>query len=309
MTAQTMTGSVRVTRVGECAFGIVRDPRSRWTPPDANGKGSPLVRRLLILAMLASVLLTACASATPTPTSQPTAAPKPAASPAAAASPAGSPVVGASPSPSPSPAAAAAAGGGGTWATIRNALTSDLTLLSIGIILSILAVIAWSMSNRAEATPNEDQIVEMHHFVNDHFAKYVARGLAAEGVGPVAVSQDAAWRNVYLQHLRLHNELHPFVPPRHSWWGPIVSFACGGPVGLVVLYFTSFLPGRDTWWGPIVACCCAGALGIVPLWIIRRGVSPKIALRIFEGEIDEAVRRELDALRAAGQRANPAIAT
>src|SRR6185436_18716683 len=75
---------------------------------------------------------------------------------------------------------------------------------------SIAAIIAWKMSNRAEATPNEDQLTEMRHFVNDHFAKYVARGLAAEGVGQVAVSQDGAWRKVYIQHLRLHNELYAF---------------------------------------------------------------------------------------------------
>ena len=280
------------------------------------------MRRLLILVMLASVLLAACQSAaTPAPTAAPKTEAKPAASPpqpvptqegsgqaATAGSPAASPAVRASPSPSPA-AAAATGGGGSTWARISDALTNNLTLLVIGILLSILAIVAWSMSNRAEATPNEDQIAEIHRFVNDHFAKYVARGLAAEGVGPVAISQDPAWRKVYLQHLRLHNELHPFVPPRHSPWGPIVSFICAGPVGLVVLWFVPLMPGRDTWWGPIVAFICAGAIGIVPLWIIRRGVSPKIPLRIFEADIDEAVRRELDALRAAGQRANPAVAS
>jgi hypothetical protein len=125
-------------------------------------------------------------------------------------------------------------------------LTSDLTLVSIGVILSILAVVAWVMSNRAEATPNEDQLQEMRHFVNDHFAKYVARGLAAEGTGPVPISQDPAWRKVYLQHLRLHNELYAF----------------------------------------------------------RKDV----ALRLFASDIDAAVRRELEALQAAGQRANPAVA-
>jgi hypothetical protein len=103
------------------------------------------------------------------------------------------------------------------------------------------------MSNRAEATPNEDQFLEMRHFVNDHFAKYVARGLAAEGVGATKISQDAAWRKVYLQHLRLHNELYAFR--------------------------------KD------------------------------IALRLFVADIDEAVRRELAALRANGQRANPAVAS
>lgn len=211
------------------------------------------MRRLLILVMLMSVLLTACQSATAqVPTAAPTTASKPAASPpqegsgqaVTAASPAASPAVRASPSPSPA-AAAASGGGGSTWATIRAALTSDTTLLTIGIILLILTGIAWVMSNRAEATPNEDQLVEMRQFVNDHFAKYVARGLAAEGVGPVAVSEDAAWRKVYLQHLRLHNELYAFR--------------------------------KD------------------------------IALRLFTADIDAAVRRELDALQAVGQRANPAV--
>jgi hypothetical protein len=126
-------------------------------------------------------------------------------------------------------------------------LTSDMTLVTIGVMLSILAIVAWVMSNRAEATPNEDQLAEMRHFVNDHFAKYVAHGLVAEGVGPVAISQDRSWRKVYLQHLRLHNELYAFR--------------------------------KD------------------------------IALRLFEADIDAAVRRELDALRAAGQRANPAVAS
>ena len=126
-------------------------------------------------------------------------------------------------------------------------LTSDGFLVIVGIVLSLVTVIAWIMSNRAEATPNEDQLLEMRHFVNDHFAKYVARGLATEGVGPVAISQDSAWRKVYFQHLRLHNELYAFR--------------------------------KD------------------------------IALRLFVAEIDDAVRREVEALRAAGLQANPAIAS
>jgi hypothetical protein len=136
---------------------------------------------------------------------------------------------------------------GAFWASVRPMLTSDLTLVTIGVVLSILAVIAWIMSNRAEATPNEDQLLEMRHFVNDHFAKYVARGLAAEGVGATMISQDDAWRKVYLQHLRLHNELYAFR--------------------------------KD------------------------------IALRLFVADIDEAVKRELAALQASGQRANPAVAS
>jgi hypothetical protein len=125
-------------------------------------------------------------------------------------------------------------------------LSSETSLVTIGIVLSIAVIIAWKMSNRAEATPNEDQLIELRHFVNDHFAKYVARGLAAEGAGNVSVSQDRAWRKVYLQHLRLHNELYAFR--------------------------------RD------------------------------IALKIFDEDIDTAVRRELDAIRAAGLTINPAVA-
>lgn len=138
----------------------------------------------------------------------------------------------------------------GFWASLRpigQFLASETSLVTIGILLSIAVVIAWWMSNRHEATPNEDQLIEMRHFVNDHFAKYVAHGLAAEGTGEVAVSQDRAWRKVYLQHLGLHNELYAF----------------------------------------------------------RRDV----ALKIFTAEIDGAVRRELDAARAAGQRPNPVVVT
>jgi hypothetical protein len=156
--------------------------------------------------MLASLLIAACTSAaTPAPTAAPKTEAKPAAAPATGASP------GVSASPSPSPAAAGATRPPeSTWASIRSTLTSDTTLLVIGILLMIAAGIAWKMSNRAEATPNEDQSTEMRHFVNDHFAKYVARGLATEGVGPVKISTDPAWRKVYLQHLRLHNELYAF---------------------------------------------------------------------------------------------------
>ena len=103
------------------------------------------------------------------------------------------------------------------------------------------------MANRAEATPNEEQLGEMRNFVNDHFAKYVAQGLAAEGTGPVTISKNSAWRMAYLQHLRLHNELYAFR--------------------------------KD------------------------------IALRVYEENIDAAVRRELQALQAAGQEPNPAVSS
>ncbi len=93
---------------------------------------------------------------------------------------------------------------------VGSILSSDKTLVVIGVVLAIVAIIAWKLSNRAEATPNDDQLTEMHHFVNDHFARYVAHGLAAEGVGAVNISRDPAWRKVYLQHLYLHNELYAF---------------------------------------------------------------------------------------------------
>ena len=94
----------------------------------------------------------------------------------------------------------------GTWAM----LSTDATLLIIGLILTVIVAIAWVYSNRAEATPNADQLAEMHHFVKTHFAKYVARGLAADASGDVSISKDRAWRKVYLQHLHLHNELYAF---------------------------------------------------------------------------------------------------
>jgi hypothetical protein len=139
----------------------------------------------------------------------------------------------------------------GFWASIRpigTFLSTDTTLVTIGIVLAIAAIVAWKMSNRAEATPNEDQLNEMRHFVNDHLARYVAHGLAAEGAGTgaVAISRDPAWRKVYLQHLHLHNELYAF----------------------------------------------------------RRDV----ALKIFDADIDAAVKRQLDEAVARGQRANPAVA-
>src|SRR5215218_8444991 len=143
------------------------------------------VRRLLMLVMLISVALTACQSgSTAAPTAAPKTETKPAAAPAAAASPAAAskPAAAASPAPAAAPAAT------GFWATLRpigQFLGSESTLVTIGILLSIAVIIAWKMSNRAEATPNEDQLGEMRHFVNDHFAKYVAHGLAAEGVGEV----------------------------------------------------------------------------------------------------------------------------
>jgi hypothetical protein len=86
----------------------------------------------------------------------------------------------------------------------------DGQLSAIGIVLTVVVAIAWRMSNRAEATPTPDQLEEIRRFVTGHFASYIARGLVAEGVPPerVAVARDPAWRKIYLQHLKLHNQLY-----------------------------------------------------------------------------------------------------
>jgi hypothetical protein len=92
------------------------------------------------------------------------------------------------------------------------AFNTDGQLSAIGLILSAIVAVAWYLSNRAEATPNLDQLEEMRHFVTGHFANYVARGLAAEGAHPnqVSIAKDPAWRKIFVQHLKLHNELYSF---------------------------------------------------------------------------------------------------
>lgn len=131
------------------------------------------------------------------------------------------------------------------WKAIGATLSAESTLLSIGLALTIIVVIAWYFSNRAEATPNDEQLAEIRHFVNEHFAVYVARGLAGEGADTVIVSKDRAWRKVYVQHLKLHNVLYAF--------------------------------------------------------------RTDIALRIFDEDIDAAVRRHLAAVRAGGQKSRVVV--
>ena len=90
--------------------------------------------------------------------------------------------------------------------------TTNGQLTVIGLILGAICVVAWLKSNRAEATPNAEQIEQIRHFVEGHFARYVARGLAAEGVDPasVDVASDRAWQQVFIQHLRLNSELYAY---------------------------------------------------------------------------------------------------
>ncbi len=95
------------------------------------------------------------------------------------------------------------------WGAL-NTTNGQLTL--IGLILGAICAVAWRRSNRAEATPNAEQIEQIRHFVEGHFARYVARGLAAEGVEPAAVdvANDRAWQHVFIQHLRLNSELYAY---------------------------------------------------------------------------------------------------
>lgn len=117
---------------------------------------------------------------------------------------------------------------------LRWASTTDGILSIIGIVLTIIVAIGWILSNRAEATPNADQLAEIRRFVTEQFAKYVATGLAGTGsgvmyiladpendhcncthhmnlrTGSLRVSQDPVWQKIFLQHFRLHNELYSF---------------------------------------------------------------------------------------------------
>lgn len=157
---------------------------------------------------------------------------------------------------------------------IGGMISSDGTLLGIGIFLTVIVGIAWVMSNRAEATPNTDQLAEMRHYVNNHFAQYVARGLAAEGTSNVAVSQDRAWEKVYFQQLRLHNELYQFAPRAY---------------------------GRtQNFWVYGLAFLFTGLIGPIVIYIARRFQIPPTARQVFRSDIDQAVARELAAMRAVG---------
>ena len=97
---------------------------------------------------------------------------------------------------------------------VRDAMlyTTNGQLTIIGLILTAICIVAWLRSNRAEATPNAEQIEQIRAFVTGHIARYVARGLAAEGFDPTAVdvANDRAWQHVFIQHLRLNSELYAY---------------------------------------------------------------------------------------------------
>jgi type IV secretory pathway VirB2 component (pilin) len=99
--------------------------------------------------------------------------------------------------------------GGALWAALS---TANGQLVAIGLVLLAVCIVAWRRSNRDEATPNAEQVEQIRHFVTGHFARYVARGLAAEGVDPASasVASDRAWQKVFIQHLRLNSELYAY---------------------------------------------------------------------------------------------------
>jgi hypothetical protein len=135
----------------------------------------------------------------------------------AQAQPSPSPAARPSPSPAAKPAGVTpvAESGPFTGAWVTPALTA------LAAVLIVLGLIAWYMSNRAEATPNPEQLAEIGRFVEGDFARYVARGLAAsDGAGAGAgsggaaaraeapnIASDEAWRRVFLHQLDLHTEL------------------------------------------------------------------------------------------------------
>ena len=96
------------------------------------------------------------------------------------------------------------------WNALVDTTNGQLTL--IGLVLTAICAVAWRRSNRAEATPNAEQIEQIRHFVTGHFARYVACGLAAEGADPagVDVANDRAWQQVFIQHLHLNSELYGY---------------------------------------------------------------------------------------------------
>ena len=90
--------------------------------------------------------------------------------------------------------------------------TTNGQLTVIGLILGAICAVAWRRSNRAEATPNAEQVEQIRHFVEGHFARYVARGLASEGLDrdSADVANDRAWQHVFIQHLHLNSELYGY---------------------------------------------------------------------------------------------------
>ncbi len=90
-------------------------------------------------------------------------------------------------------------------------------LVAIGLVLVVLATLGWMLARRQEATPNDEEMADLKRFVQEDFARHVAREMAnglsgSEGDRETASSRslarDSAWRALFLLQLELHNELY-----------------------------------------------------------------------------------------------------
>ncbi len=150
---------------------------------------------LIAAAALALVAVLAASPVTTIAQEQP--APSPAASPSP------SPAVRVSPSPTPTPSGLAA---------LFTGELGNRILVVIGVILIVVIGVAWIFSNRAEARPTPEQLEAIRQFVETDFARYVVRGLTArqnlETIQAPNISNDPAWRKVFVHQLDLHNEFY-----------------------------------------------------------------------------------------------------
>ncbi|MFN8523348.1 MAG: hypothetical protein U0821_09630 [Chloroflexota bacterium] len=81
-------------------------------------------------------------------------------------------------------------------------------LIGIGVVLALLALVAWYRSNRAEAQPSREQQQHIREFLERDFAPYVARGFRLTGESVRAISEDRGWQRVFLHRLAIHADLN-----------------------------------------------------------------------------------------------------
>ena len=135
------------------------------------------------------------------------------------------------------------------WSPVPAGATLQQALSVLGVILLTIVAIAWVRANRAEEEPNAEQRDDIRAFVENDFARYVARGLLStemvDGGAVPSLADDKGWQKVFVEHLHLHTELNPW--------------------------------------------------------------RKQTALKIYAEYIDEAVRREVEALRATSPAGNGAV--
>ena len=101
------------------------------------------------------------------------------------------------------------------WSPVPAGATLQQALSVLGVILLTIVAIAWVLSNRAEEEPNAEQRDDIRAFVENDFARYVARGLlstemANDGGAIPSLANDKGWQKVFVEHIRLHTELNPW---------------------------------------------------------------------------------------------------